>query len=396
MAASAKEVWRKKTVEEVKLETKSLLDTIVANEGLDAKLDFIMNEIKELDLALDPMSFLKRFILIISALFHHMRFGGLNRKQIVDLTDMAYAILRVSGIKPGKSQVSFLYGELHLVLSEIHLSNGEFLEALWEQQISANLSNDTPEMIATRELGMGIYSLRLGHSHLANAYFDKAESDSESQQTIMKSQLNRVRSLRLASRRDAALKLCDQYMAQLDDNSPYRTELIWEKTCLEMIASENPLGLTKLCKRGQPHYHTSYLLECFLWLRCLPSTQWFNKLPKLSSLAQYKEVRLKHYPILYAVCQAVEAAYDKEIPISSRLGTLKKVLPKLRSIRNIDKELLAWLAVTRWLHRNRYKDLAALTFHEYLSLSNRLSLNQSQDALGVASDLTKIDWVQKL
>ena len=95
------------------------------SQGLEKKLDFVMNEIKELDVAQDPRSFLKRFILIISALFHHIRYGGLSRKQISDLTEMAYAILRVSGIKPGKSQVSFLYGELHMALSEIHLSNGE-------------------------------------------------------------------------------------------------------------------------------------------------------------------------------------------------------------------------------------------------------------------------------
>jgi hypothetical protein len=390
-----KDIWRKASIDQVKRACKLELDAVQQEQGATKKLEYILASIEHLAKSDEDDAMLKRFVLIISALLHHLNFGGLRNKQINELSDLAEAILKVAGIKPIKSQVSFLYGELHYVLGEIHLSNGEFMQGIWEHQLGSHLSTMTEQLNYTRQLAMGIYALRLGNSQLGQHFLNRAEQQEESLIIRDKARVHLVRSRRLSGDINGSIELCKQYISQACDHS-FRIEFEWEQICAGISKGDNPSSLISLCKRGRPHYQTSYLLECFLWLRSLPQTTYFGRIPKLTSLAQYKEIRFRDYPVLHGICQQIENAYDTSIPFSTRLTTMKKILAKIPSIRNIDKELLVWVSLSRWLYRNRYMDIAAITFQEYISLSQRLSSGRSQDVLGIAKDLCDIDWTTKI
>jgi hypothetical protein len=395
VSSKKSDIWRKDYINQAKRQIKNELDDYYAEHGSQAKLRYCLDQIAQLEDATAPQDFLRRFILVISALYHHQRSGGLSQKQINDLTELAYAILKLCDVKPVKSQASFLYGELHFVLSEIHLAKGEFLEALWEHQVGDHLSSKTPEMIAARMLDMGINALRLGNTALATRFLDDAFRLAENPVIQAKCLLHKMRSLRLSGRSDEALALSFDLEQRVDDPSFHR-ECHWERICCDLSASQIPTAMLKVCRRGGSHYQTSYLLECFMWLRSLSKKEWYARLPKLQTMNQYKEIKFRSYPAMFEVAQKIEDAYDTDIPFAVRLTKLKGVIKRIPTLRNVDKELLAWLAITRWLYRSRYTSMAAITWFEYVSLSQRVTEGRSNDALGIAKDLEQVDWPSKV
>lgn len=90
------------------------------------------------------------------------------------------------------------------------------------------------------------------------------------------------------------------------------------------------------------------------------------------------------------------AAYDADIAFTRRLEKMEFILKNIRHLKTVDKELLVWLAVTRWLVRNNNYNLAALVFEEYKSLSLRLTGGSKEDALGIADDLLSKEWMEEL
>ncbi|MFW7379763.1 MAG: hypothetical protein ACOH5I_13200 [Oligoflexus sp.] len=390
-----REIWRRKNIDDMKSAVKRQLDEIQTEQGIEAKLQYLLQEIQRLEQSSDPAALLRRFILVISCLYHHQRFGGLGKKQIHDLSDLAAAILMVSGIKPGSSQLSFLYAELHFVLSDLHLANGEFLPALWEQQLGSQMAVLSPEMKGRRQLGMGVHSLRLGNTGMALIFFQNAIDSIDDPEVQDKVRIHQVRALRLSGSIDEAHELAKEYQEKSSDPA-YGNEFRWEIACCEVNQQQDLNPLVKLCRRGSAFYTSSYVLELFLWLRCHQKTHWLEKLPKLNSLGQYQTINFRHYPHLYGIAQQLEAAYDTSIPFANRLSSMKKILGKISLLRNIDKELLSWLAITRWLYRNRYAEIAGIIFHEYSSLSQKLSQGRSRDVLGLAADLVEVDWKSKV
>jgi len=391
----SREIWRRKNIDEMKQAVKRQLDEIQSEHGSDAKLQYLLQEIPRLEQAHDANTLLRRFILVISCLYHHQKFGGLGKKQVNDLSDLAEAILLVSGVKPGSSQLSFLYAELHFVLSDLHLSNGEFLPALWEQQLGSQMAILSPDMKARRQLGMGVHSMRLGNPEIALVFFQNAINGTDDPEVQNKVHIHQVRALRLSGNIDEAYSYARQYWEASPDPA-YGNEFRWEIACCEVSRQQDLNPLVKLCKRGSEFYTSSYVLELFLWLRCHQKTHWLEKLPKLTSLSQYQTINFRNYPHLYLITQQLEAAYDTAIPFANRLSSMKKILGKISLLRNIDKELLCWLAITRWLYRNRYAEIAGIIFHEYTSLSQKLSQGRSRDILGLAQDLVEVDWKNKV
>lgn len=388
------EAWRRKNIDETKLSIKTKLDELL--EDPSARLSFILKQISSLEDLGSDQSRLERFIYAISGLYHHQRFGGLSQKQIQELSELAEAILMVSGIKPGASQLSFLYAELHFALSDLHLNKGEFLGALWEQQLGAQMAILDPQMKARRYLAMTVHSMRLGHCSMALVFVEKALEDCKQEPLLQdKIRIHQVRALRLSSKVEEAQELANLYANQ-SQSEAYRHEFSWEKACCEVQLGLDPRPLLGLCKRSGPCYSSSYILELFLWLRCHPQTQWIERLAKISTIAQHSEINFRQYPQLYTIVNQLESAYDTSIPFTKRLLSLKKILPKIPALRNVDKEALCWLAIARWLHRNRHAELAGIIFYEYKSLSQKLSQGESHDILGLASDMSAIDWHEKL
>ena len=388
--------WRYKAVENTKTEIKQVLTHLEQNQGSQKKFEFITNEISHLEDDTSSQGYLRRFIFVVNALFHHQRHGGLSKKEISDLAALAYALLQLNGVKPTTSQLSYLYGDLHWALSEIALKNGDVLGAAWEQQLGIHLSaKNSLSMGELKLLSMGIHSLRLGNAILAQHYLKRSLEGELPQAYRERAWIVLMRSYRFAHEREDFDKLLIEIENQ-KNSVPFQTELEWEKLCFDINTTNNLDEMIKSVKKGKSHYTPSYLLETIFWIRAVPSIKWFDRLPKLSSLAQYKELSFQSQPLFYSFAQQFEKLYDAQIPFTHRLNGLNKVLKKASQLRNIDKEMIVWLAATRWLYRSRYYDMSALIFEEYKSLSLRVTKHKCQDSFGICSDLLKTDWLSKI
>lgn len=366
-------------IDDTKKEIKIELDQVLRESGETERLNYILEQIQILDVAKDSISMLRRFILIMSALVHHERVGGLGKKQINDLSILGEAILRVAGVKPGHSPISFLFSEMHSVMSDIHLGNGEFLPSLWERLLSAHLSAMPAEHMARQNLGIGINALRLGNTALANDFFERGLRETEETKTLDRLRLYLIKSNRLSGDLVKAGQLVQQYGEQFTDAACIH-ELHWEKTCLEASQTLDLAGLFQLSKEGGSHFTNTYPLEFFFWAYAHPKTSWAKGLGKL----------VAGNSGFHALAQSLEQAYDTEIPFAKRLSDIKRVITKIEVLRNIDQRLLVWLALARWLHRSNHRQIAAIVLYEYMSLCQKLSFGKKLDVLGLAEDLVKV------
>ncbi|NRA67453.1 MAG: hypothetical protein HRU19_23425 [Pseudobacteriovorax sp.] len=387
--------WSRTLINTTKQQIKAELDLHLEQVGRANRLKVCLEQIDNLDNTIDSDLLLKRFVYVMSALVHHQKWGGLQKNQIQNLGELGSAILKIAEIKPVKTQASFLFGELHSILSAVHFKRSEFLDALWEHQLGDHLSTKDSGLDAARNLDMGINALRLGNSHLALKFLETALEISDDCILAQKVQLQRVRGLRLSGSLEEALELISQSKISVNDER-YQVEFEWEEMYCRIAIDQDPSPLLLLTQRGGTHYHPSYLLECFMILRSLPKKQWQGRFPKLASVNRHKEISLRDYRQLHDICLAVENAYESDIPFHHRLSKLKPCLSKIRELRTIDKELLAWLSITRWLYRSRYMAMAAVTWSEYQSLSKKLSQGKSGDVLGMAKDLEEIDFCEKI
>src|SRR5205085_936296 len=103
-------------------------------------LNFILMQVSKFGSSGVADDNLKRFIYAVSALAQHVRYGGLTSIKVRQLHELAHAILKREQIEPVNSQLSFLYGDLYLMLSQARYWLGELHDSVWDQEISRLLS----------------------------------------------------------------------------------------------------------------------------------------------------------------------------------------------------------------------------------------------------------------
>ncbi|MBQ46476.1 MAG: hypothetical protein CMP10_03120 [Zetaproteobacteria bacterium] len=384
--------WRIKKIQELKQETAATLKSIEATTGMKGRLSFICDKIRLLSESSDSEEQLHCFIYIMFALVHHEQHRGLPAARVGSLLKMGYALLKVNGIKPSTSKLSYLYGELHLIKSQILINEGDVWLAAWELQISKNISGENKiGSDGFHYLSLGIRNLAAGNGSMAMDFFERAEKYSPVHSSIFqKARVYRCKSQRLSSQLDSANELTEASLSIVDADTPVHEELTWERTCTNIAESNSLHEMISMVRLGKPHYHSTYVLEAFLWSRAVNSYQWFKSLPKLTTILRKFE-QPKADPFCRSV-RALDEAYDTNIPMINRLNKLGQTLNDNNKIKDINKRLLIYLAATRWLIRSNQYNLARLTFSEYESLSLRVSNGINRDGLGIANDLVTRIW----
>src|SRR5690606_16560517 len=109
-----------------------------------ARLHVALGIVRELEDDATSIGGLRRYIAIIYALVYHERSGGLSEKEVDGLVDLASALLRVHGIKPKKSKLASLFGDIHLIRSQILRNEGRPWDSAWEQQKALYLAGPRP------------------------------------------------------------------------------------------------------------------------------------------------------------------------------------------------------------------------------------------------------------
>ena len=105
--------------------------------------------------------------------------------------------------------------------------------------------------------------------------------------------------------------------------------------------------------------------------------------------------KAKEYGYFYNCADTIDKCYDYQIPYILRIKMIGKILPQVRKVVSMDKELLVWAASARWLSRSKAFSLAAMALSEYRALSLRLSQGAQQDVLNIMGELLERDWYTK-
>src|SRR5262249_46003728 len=135
-APMAARTWTQKLVTACQSEVRAELVQIQESKGVHARLQAALRAIADLDADDTGQGRLRRYVYVMSALVHHERHGGLTPAQINRLVDLGYAILQAQGVVLGSKHLGSLYGDLHLIKSQILRLEGASWPAAWEQEMA--------------------------------------------------------------------------------------------------------------------------------------------------------------------------------------------------------------------------------------------------------------------
>lgn len=387
--------WDQQLVRSTKAHIKHKLDAESAPEYGRSRLQVIKHQLAELQADDSDEGRLKRYVLVMSALVEHERQGGLSASEVEQLVGLAYGILQVQGVKPRLSRLAALYGDIHLIKSQIERKNGEPWQAAWEQQLALQLAGDFPSGgLGFQLMAMGNRSLRLGHAALAEQHFHGALQQDLTADYRTRCQLGLVHALWLSGSGTAADNLAQEILAAEPQGSPVAEEITW----YQLVRScQNSLDLTPLLGAVRPRkslHQATYIIETCLYGLCVESRAFLTRLPRLGSLARNKNLKPQRLGLWYSSSKLLQDCYDHAVPLPLRLRGLSRALEDRTKLLTVDKELLVLAAATRWLARIKAHEPAMLVLAEYQALSQRLSQGQSTDALGLLHDLTARPWVK--
>ncbi|MFW7377578.1 MAG: hypothetical protein ACOH5I_02065 [Oligoflexus sp.] len=381
--------WQIKDLETYRAEIYQELKVIQDEASPEVKFYHILERIKQLD-SLEPEDQLRRFIYTMCALVHHIQFGGLQDAEVKQLLDLASDLLKYNGIQPSKSKLSTLHGELRMVRSQIFLNQGEFWPSIWNQLIAEKLSG--PEMPGGEPYQaslLGIKCFRLGFSEMAQQYFMQVEQHLNSGRLFEQARISRIKLLRLAGERDIFHDLITASRLNPELSEAFQLEVNWEEACFQAM-EECDLGpLYQLVYESKSHYQESYILELQFWAWCFPNYRWLHRLPKLRTIARRQELDFKQMGYFYRAAQILDQIYDEKLQDIAKLEKIEQVFRYMERVRTIDKELFLWLALAKWLEREKHPVYYRLTMERYHHLSLSLSLGKSNDVLGLLVEQSK-------
>ncbi len=388
-----KSVWTQSYIDQCKKKVRSETTLPEYKEDPDQKLRYLLARIDACENQPTVDSQILQYIYIMSCLVHHERYGGLSAAQVTRLTKTAESLLRVNGVKKGSSKLSFLYGELHLVRSQIHRKYGEHWPAAWEQQMGILASRAS--LVggeAFQTLAYAGRALRLGAARVAIKEYHHALSlDLKGKQKHL-AEIGIIRSLRLSGKADEARCYLNSLTEIERYAAPEQKEIEWERFILEAIETSDLSRLIKSVKKNGLHNEASYICECFFWSAAFSQTDWLKRTLKLKNIARQKKLLSQKTDRFFESGIMLERCYDYDYPLATRYDFLNSVVLRASSLLTIDKELLVWAATSRWLARSKSFKLAVLTLNEYSALSYRLSDGQTNDVLKIMDDLLDKPW----
>ena len=342
-----------------------------------------------------PLGRLRCYVFIMSALVQHERSGGLSQRQVKRLVAWVHAILQAQGIRPRDSRLAALYGDIHIVRSQIFRKDGEPWQAAWEQQIALQLGGDDPTGgDAFQLLCMANRALRLGHSRVAVYQLKQAETLGLSSIELARARLSLIRAQWFLGDDSAVVATIAATRSLPGLRSDIAEEIDW----IEMVRAVQRSGdvgpmLRAVGRHGAFHKGT-YVIEACLWAMSVPQRSFLAAMPRMDNLLKNKLMSARSNGLWFSATAALQDCYDAAIPLAIRTKRLGDCLLEKDKLLTVDKELMIWAAALRWLSRSKNQSLALLVFSEYRALCLRLSDGRSGDILNVAADLASRSWLK--
>ncbi len=388
--------WHLADFRQVQTEIREELRAEFGDSRPAERLAEIRRQLAQLDSAATTPEMMRRYVFAMSALAHHQRFGGLKRREVLQLRDLALVILRVSGISQRSATLAFLYADVHMVTSQVLRAAGDHFLSGWEQNQSERYIGRIADAgQGARTLGNALRRTRLGILTGTLPQLVLAENSVDQARDFVICRSVRLKSMRLLRQHEDFDQLLNATLREHADNEALCAEASWENACRNTQRDQTLTPIVSLCKRNRPHYRACYMMEGKLYAAALQSTRWLSTLPKVQSMIRNESLDPRSDPALMNAAQTIESCYDNVIPFEIRLTKLGECLDQARILAAIDQELLLWLAATRWLVRSHAFAHAAQAMVEYEKISLIISHGSNQDALGLASDLFAATWYQQ-
>lgn len=379
--------WDQETIDSVKASVKEELDRAAVPDDPRARLHAALVHVERLADDDSDLGRLRRYVFIVSSLVEHERHGGLSAREAENLVTLAYAILQIQGVRARSSRLSALYGDLHLIRSQIYRKDGQPWQAAWEQQIALHLSGAHPsggEGFQTMVLANR--SLRLGHTSTAIRQFRHCEALGVVPAYWARVRLGLLQSLWLARRHDEADDVRASTLASPDLPAAIREEFEWNGLVRQMQLTQDLSPLLAAIAPHSVHRQASYVIETCFWGSIVKSREFLPRLPRLQSLSRNKELHPQRLGAWYRSGTVLQDCYDFGLALPSRIRALGDALAARDGLVTVDKELLLLGAALRWLRRSKATDIAGLVADEYRALSLRLTEGASPDATGLLGD----------
>lgn len=382
-AGTPKNAWSEELFER---ERRAVGELLREQAGTDPRLRLKLAQDGIRALATDdtPVGRLRRYVYIVYALVHHERQGGLHEREIDQLVSLAHSLLKAQAVVPKKSRLARLYGDLHLIRSQIYRNEGEPWEAAWEQQLALYLSGSKPsggqsfqQMVTANRL------LRLGHASAAIEQLDAALARNLSTRDRGRALILRAQAMLLSGRREDADTALQALARETELGPTLQTEVAWQRLVLDVARTGDPATMLRATRKGEPCHQAGYIIEACLWALAVPSKGFVDALPSLAYLRRNAALNPLAQGAWLDCAETLQQAYDTGIPLAVRLDDVAVTLKRRGELLTVDKELLLWAATWRWLRRSHVTEMARLIQCEYDALSLRLSDGRSADVLGL-------------
>ena len=138
--------WKVEDFESHKPRIRDALLIYEEQNGPEAKLAFILDEVRTYQDLQSPFDQMILFLYIMNALSHHLKHGGLKDREIKKLQNMAETVLKINLPETTKSRLSTLYGDFYLLKSQLYQIEGDYWLAAWEHQVSIHLHHYSPSI----------------------------------------------------------------------------------------------------------------------------------------------------------------------------------------------------------------------------------------------------------
>lgn len=365
-----------------------------ASQGAKGKLYFIIEKIGQLSDYSNRKKAIELYIYLFAAFLHNNEKGGLSSKEVGGLKRLMSQVLKdVSKGADNSLYLSMQYCFHHL-LSEMSVKKSQYLLSSWELYSINRNRREIPEGIEGKiHLGAGFSLLRHANASRAILEFQQAERVLSHDQGWFQARVGNIKSMRLASRHEEALRLIEEGLSLLDSNCGEFYKLIsWEKLLIEYAIGGDLDPIVAAVQRGKEHHEASFLGEAFLLVRAIKYKKWLDRLPKVSTIMTKPGYSRERLGVFFKALHQFEFSDDASISFDTRFDLFRSSLNDVNDFYSIEHVLLYYLALARWLSRNHCRQHAALVLGEYEGLSLRLTEGKNRDVLFFAEDILAKNW----
>ena len=326
-------------------------------------------------------SSLRKFLLIMEFLLQELESNTKSSQEAPQLLAVADALLKLKGIGPDNSRLSFLYNELTIVQGRFLRRQGDRFLGSWAiLGVKVNPDRD-PVGSAWRNIIVQIQTAqRMGQTQVVLDLVLQAHGLATSLEHVQELKHLQLTAQRLSNTLSGASELTSE----------------WHEMCLLAQTAQDLGPMISAAGRKDSRKDPVQLLEARLWTFAIPTRSWLGRLSSAKSIRAQFGGRLERgspMSVLWETVAALEDFYDDEIPLPLRVKKLGSHLALAAQLPSIEQELLVWAAAGRALYRARQLLVAGSCFTEYRALSLRLSSGASSDVLGLTTDVLERSWV---